>query len=391
MRKISIAIICIASFNISLFAQNSIDSVSREIERNNTRLSALQKRAGADTLGNKTGIYLQNPEIEFNYLWGNDVTGNRTDFSAIQTFDFPTAYAYKNQISDIKNEQVALEFQKQRKELLCNASLVCYDLIYTNALMLELSKRSLDAESIANAYKSKLDAGEANILEYNKARLNLLNLTKELGSLSIEREALLGELTLLNGGFPIGFTRSEFPATSIPADFEQWYAQAGQSNPLLNWLKKEVELSQKQVSLNKALSLPRLHAGYMSESIIGEEFRGLSVGLSIPLWENKNKVKFAKANVLAAENLASDQKVQLYNRLMILHTKVTGLQNNVSDYKSKLQSFDNSELLEKALDKGEISLINYMLERAIYYESIKASLELEREMNKALAELKRYL
>ena len=76
---------------------------------------------------------------------------------------------------------------------------------------------------------------------------------------------------------------------------------------------------------------------------------------------------------------------------MILHTKVTGLQNNVSDYKSKLQSFDNSELLEKALDKGEISLINYMLERAIYYESIKASLELERDMNKALAELKRYL
>ena len=391
MRKIIITIICIVPFSISLFAQNNIDSVLNEIEKNNTTLSALRQRAEANKLGNKTGIYLQNPEIEFNYLWGNDVVGNRTDFSAKQTFDFPTAYGYKNQISDIKNEQVALEFQKQGKELLFNARLVCYDLIYTNALTVELSKRISNAESIANSYKAKLDAGETNILEYNKAQLNLLNLRKEMESLTIERVAMLGELARLNGGIPIEFTRSEFPDTTIPSDFEQWYAQAEQNNPLLNWLKKEIELSQKQVSLNRAMSLPKIQAGYMSEKVVGEEFQGVSFGLSIPLWENKNKVKFAKANVLAAENLASDNKVQVYNRLMILHTKATGLQNNVSDYKSKLQTIDNSGLLIKALDKGEISLINYMLERSIYYESVKASLELERDMIKALAELNRYL
>ena len=391
MRKIIIAIICIASINIPLSAQNSIDSVLSEIEKNNTTLSALQKLAEANTLGNKIGIYLQNPEIEFNYLWGNDAIGNRTDFSAKQTFDFPTAYGYKNQISDIKNEQVVLEFQKQRKDLLFNARFVCYDLIYTNALTVELSKRISNAESIANSYKAKLDAGETNILEYNKAQLNLLNLRKEIKSLTIENEALLGELTRLNGGVPIEFTRSEFSGSAIPPDFEQWYAQAEQSNPLLNWLKKEIELSQKQVSLNRAMSLPKIQTGYMSENLTGQEFQGVTVGLSIPLWENKNKVKFAKANALASENLVNDNKVQLYNRLMALHKKAIGLQNNVSDYKSKLQTIDNSELLIKALDKGQISLINYMLERSIYYESIKASLELEREMNKTLAELNQYL
>jgi len=391
MRKIIIAVICIVSFNISLSAQNNLDSVLTEIESNNTTISALRLKAEANKLGNKTGIYLQNPEIEFNYLWGNDAIGNRTDFSAKQTFDFPSAYGYKNQISDIKNEQVALEFQKQRKDLLFNVRLVCYDLIYTNALMVELSKRISNDESIANSYKAKLDAGETNILEYNKAQLNLLNLRKAKESLTIEREALLGGLARLNGGIPLEFTRGEFPGKTIPADFEQWYAQAEQSNPLLNWLKKEIELNQKQVSLNRAMSLPKLQAGYMSENVTGQDFRGVTFGLSIPLWENKNKVKYAKANVLATENLASDNKMQLYNRLKVLHTKATGLQNNVSDYKSKLQTIDNSELLTKALDKGEISLINYMLERSIYFESIKASLELEREMNKTLAELNRYL
>jgi outer membrane protein TolC len=375
----------------NLFAQSNIDSVLAQIERNNTTLMALQKRAEADKIGNKTGNYLQNPEIEFNYLWGNDITGNRTDFTATQAFDFPTAYSYKNQISDIKNEKVELEYQKQRKELLLGARLICYDLIYTNAVKAELTKRLNHAQSISGAYKSKLDVGETNILEYNKAQLNLLNLSNEMEVLSIEQEALKAELTRLNGGIQINLTEVDFPLSLLPADFEQWYLQAEQKNPLLNWLKKEVELTQKQISLNKALSLPTFQAGYMSETLVGQEFKGVTMGLSIPLWENKNTVKYAKANALELENRASDNKMQLYSHLKVLHKKAVSLKKNVSDYKAMLQTFDNTELLKKAFDKGEISLINYMLELSIYYESVNNLLKSERDLNKTIAELNQYL
>ncbi|KKL22687.1 hypothetical protein LCGC14_2432960, partial [marine sediment metagenome] len=358
---------------------------------NNTTLSALKEKAVANKLGNKTGIYMQNPEVEFNYLWGNDVVGNRTDFSIKQAFDFPTAYKYKNQISNIKNEQVELEYQKQRKELLLESRLICYDLIYTNALHAELSERLSHGQKIATSYKAKLDAGETNILEYNKAQLNLLNLNKELESLSIEKEALQGELTRLNGGTSVMLSDSTFQVSEIPIDFEQWYVQAELSNPLFNWLKKEIELSQKQVNLNKSMSLPKLQAGYMSESVIGQDFKGVTVGLSIPLWENKNTVKYSKANTLAMEIAANDNKVQLYNHLKVLHAKATGLQKIVSDYKENLKLFNNSELVAKALDKGEISLIEYMLELSIYYESVNNLLQSEMEMNKTVAELNKYL
>lgn len=391
MKKIIIALISIIAFQLSLSAQSTIDSVLAQIERNNTTLFALQKRAEADKIGNKTGKTLQNPEIEFNYLWGNNVTGNRTDFKATQAFDFPTAYSYKNQISDIKNEQVELEYQKQRKELLLKARLICYDLIYSNAVKAELTKRSNHAQSIADAYKSKLDVGETNLLEYNKAQLNLLNFSNEMKVITIEQEALQAELTRLNGGVPVNLTENEFQVVVLPADFEQWYVQAEQNNPLLNWLKKEVELSQKKVSLNKALSMPKFQAGYMSESVIGSEFKGITVGLSIPLWENKNTVKYAKANTLALENTASDIKMQLYSYLKVLHTKAISLQNNVSDYKIKLATFNNTELLKKAFDKGEITLINYMFELSFYYESVNNLHKLERDLNKTIAELNQYL
>lgn len=391
MRHITIAIMISMAFGSPLLAQNTIDGILVEIEKNNTTLSALRERAKANTLGNKTGIYLTNPEIEFNYLWGNDLTGNRTDFSAKQTFDFPTAYGYRNQISDIKNEQVALEYQKQRKSLLFETRVILHNLTYYNALKAELSNRLSHAQSIASSYKAKFDAGETNILEFNKAQLNLLNLSKEMESLDIERKALLGELVRLNAGEPIGFTASEFQAITVYADFEQWYLQAEQSNPLLNWLKKEIEITEKQVSLSKAMSLPKLQAGYMSESIVGQDFKGLTVGLSIPLWENKNTVKYAKANSVALENMATDNKVQLYNQLKVLHTKAIELQNSSSDYQLQLQSLNNSELLKKALDKGEISLIDYILELSIYYESVGNLLELKRDMNITVAELNQYL
>lgn len=392
MNKYLIIGLILFALPLGLSAQKSVDDILIQIEKNNTTLSALRKSIDAQKVGNKTGIFLQNPEVEFNYLWGNPSSiGNRTDFSIRQSFDFPTAYKFKNQISNSKNEQTELEYRKQQKTVLLQARNICIDLIYTNALKLEYSKRLNHAQNIAKSYKSKFDAGDTNVLEYNKAQLNLLNLSNKMELLEIDRVALLSELTRLNGGGFVEFTDNEFQSPIIPVDFEQWYTQAEQSNPILNWLKQEIEISNKQVSLNKALSLPKVQAGYMSETIVGQQFRGISVGLSIPLWENKNTVKYAKANTIALESVAADNKVQLYNQLKTLHSKAISLQSNVTEYRSKLQSFNSSDLLKKALDKGEISLIDYIMELSIYYENVNKMLELDRDMNKAVAELNRYL
>lgn len=83
--------------------------------------------------------------------------------------------------------------------------------------------------------------------------------------------------------------------------------------------------------------------------------------------------------------------MQLYNHLKVLHTKAIELQNSSTEYKIELQNFDNSELLRKALAKGEITLLDYILELSYYYESVNKLLELERDMNISLAELDQYL
>lgn len=380
------------AISTNLWAQNTIDKILNQVEKNNTTLSALRKSVDAEKIGNKTGIYLSNPEVEFAYLWGSPtLIGNQTNISIKQSFDFPTAYKFKNKISDIKNEQAELEYIKQQKDLFLQTKNICFDLIYTNALNAEFLKRLNHAESIANAYQKKLDIGEANILEYNKAQLNLLNLQKELEALEIERTVFLSQLKGLNGGFSIDLTTATFEQLELAPDFEQWYATAEKNNPILNWLKQELSLNQTQELLNKAQSLPKIQAGYMSESLSTEQFRGVVVGLTLPLWENKNKVKYAQAQTLALESIEADRSLQFYIHLNTLHTKVYSLQKNLEEYRSLLLDFDSSELLMKALDQGDISLIDYMLELSIYYESVNTLLEMERDLNKTYAELNQFI
>jgi len=374
----------------NLFSQD-LNKIIAEVEKNNTTLIALRKNADAELIGNKTGLYLKNPEFAFNYLWGSpESIGNRKDISFLQSFDFPSAYAYRNQISEYRNVQVELEYQKQHKSIIMQTRLVCNSLIYHNALKSELNKRIENAQSIANSYKSKYDLGGAGIIDYNKAQINLLNITKDAESNEISRNALLSELKSLNGGINIEFIESVFPLQTLSKDFEQWYIQAEQNNPVLLWLKQEVLINQQNEKLNTAMGLPKFQAGYMSEDVVGQQFQGIAIGLSIPLLENKNAVKYAKAKTIAMQSAETDTRLQFYNNLKTLHTKAVSLQNSLNDYQATLQLYSNTGLLQKALDKGELSLAEYLYELTIYYESFNKLLELEMTLNETIIELNKF-
>jgi hypothetical protein len=189
----------------------------------------------------------------------------------------------------------------------------------------------------------------------------------------------------------INFSDSIFIFQTLDPDFTQWYTKSEQGNPVLSWIRQEIGISQKHQQLSTALWLPKFYAGYMSENLIGQQFQGITAGISIPMWENKNTVKYAKAKVIAAQDVESDTRLQFYNEMKALHTKVIGLQNSVTDYRKNLLLFSNTELVQKALDKGEISLAEYLFELTLYYDSIDKLLEMELNLNKALAELNRYL
>ena len=379
-------------FATGLFAQSALDIVLGSVEKNNKTLIALRSQIEADKLNNKTGIYLDNPQVTLNYLYENpDISGPRTDFSIVQGFDFPSSYKYRSQIANMRNDQLELTFQKERKSVLMQTKLVCYDIIYANAVIKELSKNYEYLTTYAKLTKEKFEKGEVNILDYNKSKMNVLAVGNEIKMKQLEKQALLADLGILNGGEVIEYSDSTFTFPNLPTDFEQWYTQAAEHNPILVWLKQEIEIKEKQAQLNRSMTLPTFQAGYMSEKIIGQDYKGFTLGMSIPLWENKNTVKYAKANKLAMENTALENQNQIYNELKRLHTSALQLYQITSAYKKELTELDNTEHLKKALDQGEISLIVYSYEMSTYYEFYFRLIGLERDLNRAVAELNKYM
>lgn len=373
---------------VSPLAAQDYTAVLQEIELNSTTLKALREQAEADKLASRTGIYLDNPEVEFNYLWGDpSVMGNRTDVSVKQSFDFPSAYAYKGKIAKLESANAELKYKSERVQLLLSAKQLCIELIYFNALSKEYEVRLQHAETISQSYRKKLESGEANSIENNKAQMNLITVRNEKVRIDVERENILSELKRLNGGKEVSFETSDFHLSSLPANFEDWYLGAEVKSPVLQYVRGQVEINEKRVKLNRALGLPKFSAGYMSEKLAGEHFQGVTVGVSVPLWANKNRIKQSKAAAQTARTVAEDTRMQFYNRLQNLFLKASGLQQSATTYRSSLDSFNNAVLLKKALDMGEISLLDYLLEMQYYYDAVENALAAEKDFELALADL----
>lgn len=386
MKTIIIIVALLAS--MSLAAQENISSILFSIEENNTKLKALKEEMKAQKLGNKTGIYLSDPDVAFGYLWGTPSNiGTRKDFSVTQTFDIPTITGMKSRLANNKNQLVELQYASERINLLLEAKQYAIDLIYYNGLKKELEIRLRHAQTIADAYKQRLDRGDASILEYNKVQLNLSTVQGEMSRVEVERNTLLSELKRLNGGIEILLEENNYSPASLPADFEEWYLSAEQKNPLLQYVKQQIEVSRKEVKLNKAMRFPKFSAGYSLEKTLGQKYQGANIGISIPLWENKNRVKQAKAGVIAAQTREQESKQQFYNRLQNLYMRANGLQQTAAGYRKSLQSLNNTDLLMKALDVGEINLLNYIVEIGLYYDTVNQTLAAERNFEKALADL----
>lgn len=156
---------------------------------------------------------------------------------------------------------------------------------------------------------------------------------------------------------------------------------------MLQYVKQQIEVSRKEVKLNKAYEISEILRGVFIGENPWTKVQGANIDISIPLWENKNRVKQAKAGVIAAQTREQESKQQFYNRLQNLYIRANGLQQTAAGYRKSLQSLNNTDLLMKALDVGEINLLNYIVEIGLYYDTVNQTLAAERDFEKALADL----
>ena len=391
MKKSLLTLLFILSIN-TVFAQYAYQDILNTIETNSTVLAAHRKQMEASMAENNAHALVENPEIEAGYRFGYGGESDKIELGISQEFDFPTVYANQSKIRKMTSEIIDVQYEIDRIAVLTEAQAICTELIFCK-MKLVLYKQNYDnALKIADAYQKMMEVGEANILDYNKSKINLANAKNNYDLEMIHYNNLMASLKTMNGGKDIDFQYEDYDVVVLPEDFDEWYASVEQKNPVFEQMRQQLAIDQQKVKLSKAEWFPKFSIGYGAEIARGGEEgeHGPSIGLVLPLWHNKGSVKSAKMQAEATETLLTNEKAVTYNYLSSLFAKAKALQENVSSLASSLEQFDGQALLLKAFESGEINLVDYLNEVEYYQNAMIELYSAEYEMNSTMIELKSF-
>ena len=373
-------------------AQNSIDQVLKSIETSNKTLQANTKMTDAQRLEAQTGKFLANPSVEWEQMWGNrNNPGSEYTLTVKQSLDFPTTYSNKNKLAKLKANTIGFQSAAYRQQLLLNAKQTCIEIIYLRKQKSLLDERLANAETMFALYKKRFESGGANQLELNKIQLELLNAQNQSRLNKAALTAAEEQLRNLNGGNPITFDATDYPTGEELINFDLLQAAFLDADPNLKSLTGDQEIANREVKLSRSLTLPKFDVGYKRSAASDHvASNGFMVGVSIPLFENKNMVKKAKAQAEFATASLEDNRLNLKTNLQQLYQQAEALQISCADYAKVLEQQRNIELLNKAMNAGQLSVIDYFTELSTIYDSHQSYLDVEKEYHSILAQLYQY-
>ncbi len=367
--------------------QDTFSPILSQIEKNSTALQALQAQMEAQKTASRTGLAPRDPEVQLGYLWGSPTPiGNRKDISIRQEFDFPSVYARRNRLADKQEKALEWQYRNERMQLLLKARQTCIRLVYSNALASLYQEQANRARKMAEAYERMLQQGSTNQLELDKARLHKTTADGHLSAIRLEQNQLLAELQAMNGGKEVLLRDTAFVIPALPVSFNDYLTEAEQQHPTLQYMRQQMAIADGNICVVQAATLPKWSVGYMGEFVRNNTFQGITVGLSIPLWENKNRVRQARQQAIAVSQQSDDVRLQYLTHLRSLYDQAVQLQQTVARYDAAL-SPDGLALLNRAFEKGELPLLNYLLEQDYWTAAYDRRFQAQCDLALVVAEL----
>lgn len=394
MRKIKIFLYLVICFgNISASGQiaretGSINELLRSVETHNTELKAFSQRMQAQKTENKLSNNLPDPTVSYSHLWGADNSSETIgELIVSQSMDFPTLYHTRRQLNRQKNAMADHEYQLKRRAILLKAQEICFDIILLRKEQLLLKERHQNASELAILYQQRIESGDANVIELNKVKLELLNAKTEASINETNLKKKEEELIILNGNTPFQTEQLTYPAIVLPTDYAEIKDDVLNGELALAALEQESRVGHNLLKVAQESWLPKLEIGYRRNTESGAPFNGFVVGFSVPLFENKGKVKMVRQQLLSTELSKEQVKSETsYNALQNFHeaqkTKLL-----MDEYASLFKEHSDLLILKEALKSGQISLIEYFSEAAIIYQSQLNYLQLENKYHKTVASL----
>lgn len=383
-------IILSSLISTATLGQQRVNDFLKLVEQNNKELLAARKLSEAEKSGFQTGLTPDNPTIEYGHFPGNNhVIGTKTTYGISQSFDFPTVYSAKKKLAAGQSKLSELEFQLFRQDKLLEAKLKFYDYAFLLKKKAEYQRRMEHSTKLYQSYQTNFDQGNTSVLDLNKARLQNLKIKSAYQLVLQELESLHQELELLAGGTLNQANAIQLSGEELPplvAILEE--VQANQ--PELIYLTQAQKVAEMDVKLTKQNWLPNLELTYEGEKVPEGTYRGVRAGIAIPLWKEKNTVRHAQARAWFEESRYQARISSILNETTKHYQQAAAYDSIRREYETTLEEAANNIFLDKALNLGQISVIEYFNELTFYYEAMDAYLEIEKNYYQTLAKLQAF-
>lgn len=377
MIKRSLFLYIFCALPLTLFAQVSVDEILLLVEQNNTTLKAASDKTEAAKQEVMMETSLEDPEIGFDYLWGKPgMIGKRKDINVNQTFDLATVFGYRKRLAKSQKELLELELQQKQLETRLEAMDLLVQITYYNQALAIYEERLQQEKQLAASYEKRLAAGDANKLEANRARLSLVEIESETEKVKMERDLLMLQLQTLCGGMEIIYNNTDYNAINVASSMSLKALQDAQNS-------QQERVAENDLKTARAQSMPSITAGYMAELTDDEKWNGVTIGVSIPLWSNRHNMKRARLSLQSARSEAADASYKLEQFAASQRLRTERYHDIAQKMQQKLANASSTTLLRKALDEGEISLVEYTIESSDLFDLRVKTLEAERDFQQA--------
>jgi outer membrane protein TolC len=375
-------------FSVNAATAQSIDDAVRVILSNNKLLKAQMEYVNTINLEYKTNNLPPNPSISYTHLLNNaDNDLNRTELIVGQKFDFPTTYFIKSDIARKRGELGRFEIDTYRKSIIHKAKDALIEFVFLGKMQSRLSERIQIAQNLVEIAQKRHESGDIGITDYNKARTELLKLRNAQSINDSEIEFVQNRITELNGGIQVDLSELRLNDEQSLPTLDELFEQIHSKSSELQSLQRENDLMESKLKLANHQWLPGIELGYRQDNEHGTRYSGIHLGLSIPIFENMNKVSKAKSELQLVSLKINSYQNELKLNKKRLFDKVLATRNAINDYTEILSTSNNATLLRKSLDSGNISMLEYYFELGYYYEIEDSLIRLQSIYEKALSEL----
>lgn len=367
----------------ALTAQTGMDAAVETVLANNAALKAIRHEADAAKAEARAQGALPDPQVTFGYLWSD-----RKDVSVSQTLDWATLTGRRRAAIGAADTLAEATYEAAKRETALKARLAYIGVVKGKALTSLLAARMSRAYDMAAIARKRLAAGagrQADVASTAAARAKALS---ELAKAQADLDMSVAVLTALNGGERLDVADTSFAGgPAIYGDFETWIASKGGTLADERTSQAEARQAQAEASVSRAETMPQVTVGFMGEFTPADSYKGVTVGVSVPLWSARKRNRQTELTLRAANQRHEATVAQARAEAAALFAKTLALGYVATELREALEAGDSRGLFVKAVEQGEMSAAEAIVAEEVYYSAAVEAIEAEAAYKSSLAEL----